>query len=89
MEENIIHLELEDGKKVDCNVIAVFEVENKEYIALLPSEEETVFLYGYKEIDQQPELFHIESDEEYDKVSQAFMHLCEEDDEFEEEEIQE
>ncbi|WDV45750.1 DUF1292 domain-containing protein [Clostridiaceae bacterium M8S5] len=83
-ENNVIHLELEDGKKVDCSVLAVFEVESKEYIALLPDEEETVYIYKYIEENGEPILSHIESDEEYDMVSHAFMEICEEDEDIEE-----
>ena len=42
-------------------------IEGKEYIALLPEEDETVLIYQYKELDDEEfELLTIEDDDEFD-----------------------
>ena len=93
-EEMTVTLTLDDDTEVECIVLTIFEVDNKEYIALLPaegaeSEEGEVFLYRYSEDeDGNPDLQNIESDEEYDMVADAFDELldAEEYDEVAEEE---
>lgn len=74
-EETIINLTLEDGSELECDVIGLFEIEEKAYIALLPMEEEEVLLYEYTEIEDGIELEQIESDEEFNLVSEAFNAL--------------
>jgi uncharacterized protein YrzB (UPF0473 family) len=81
-EEEILTITLEDGTEVECAVIALFPVGDKEYIALLPlanEEDGEVFLYGYvEEEDGSFELLSIESDEEYEAVTQAFDEILDE-----------
>jgi len=81
-DEEIMTLTLEDGTEIECAVIAVFPVEEKEYIALLPLENQEdgeVFLYGYEEDEEGGfELVSIESDEEYDAVTKAFDEILDE-----------
>lgn len=84
-EYQMIQLSLEDGKEVSAAVLEVFELDGKEYIALLPVEEENVLLYEFKEDEEGVELINIESDEEFDAVSQAFLELVAFDEEDEEE----
>ncbi|NLC04686.1 MAG: DUF1292 domain-containing protein, partial [Tissierellia bacterium] len=75
----------------------IFEVEDKEYIALLPLEEEEVLLYEYVELeDEEFDLLPIEDEDEFDLISEAFYALYsdedleeiefDEDEEFEEDE---
>ena len=81
-EEMTVDLELEDGTQVTCAVITILEVESKDYIVLLPLDEEgenedgEVWFYGYSENpddpNEEPELRFIEDDEEYEKVADAF-----------------
>lgn len=73
----MLYLSLNDGKELACQVLGIFEVENKEYIALLPEGGEDVFLYGFEETEEGPLLSQIESDEEYEMVSETFLSLCE------------
>tara|TARA_B100000965_G_C19120171_1_gene552906 strand:+ start:210 stop:545 length:336 start_codon:yes stop_codon:yes gene_type:complete len=73
----MIYLQLDDGKELTCKVLAVFEIEDKEYIALLPEGGEDVYLYGFEETEEGPLISQIESDEEYEMVSDAFLTLCE------------
>ena len=81
-EEMTVDLELEDGTKVTCAVITILTVDKKDYIVLLPLDEDgenhdgEVWFYGYKEDESnpnaEPELLYIDSDEEYEAVSDAF-----------------
>lgn len=73
-----INLELEDGTKLKCIVLTTFELNDKEYIALVPEGEEDVFLYQFKEIDGGLELINIENDEEFELVSKEFYEIVEE-----------
>lgn len=80
-EEMYVTISLDDGD-VKCAIITIFEAEGKDYIALLPLDENDeaqsgdVWLYGYKEDENdpnaEPELIYIESDEEYEIASDAF-----------------
>lgn len=81
-EEMTVDLELEDGEKVTCAVITILTVRDRDYIALLPLDENgqnndgEVWFYGYREDENdpnaEPELIYIEDDEEYDIVADAF-----------------
>ncbi|MBE5868466.1 MAG: DUF1292 domain-containing protein [Lachnospiraceae bacterium] len=81
-EEMTVELELEDGEKVTCAVITILTVQEKDYIALLPLDENgenndgEVWFYGYSEDENdpnvEPELSFIEDDEEYEAVADAF-----------------
>lgn len=75
--DSTVTLTLEDNKTLECAVVSIFDVEDKQYIALLPLEGEAantdeVFLYRYNEVDGVPDLGNIESDEEFEIVSDAF-----------------
>ena len=84
-EEDVMDLEtmfltLDDDTEMECGILGVVEVEGlegKEYIALLPLEDETVLLYEYKEVGDEIELNVIEDDDEFDKVSNAFYDMYE------------
>lgn len=85
MEPDTIYLTLDDDTEIECDVLGIFEIEDKEYIALLPFEDDQVFLYEYVEDEEGIDLINIEDDEEFDLVSEAFYTLFVEED-FEEEE---
>ncbi|MBQ9610494.1 MAG: DUF1292 domain-containing protein [Lachnospiraceae bacterium] len=84
-DEPTVSMTLEDGTELTCDVIAIFPVDDREYIALLPQtpidgyEENEVFLYRYKELnDDDIELSQIESEDEYEAVADAFDELLDE-----------
>lgn len=85
-----VTLELEDGTEVETQVITIFEVEGQDYIVLIPEdqveeEEGEVYIYRYFESeDGEPGLDNIESQEEFDMVSEIFDQIVE-DGEFDEE----
>lgn len=84
-EHEHITLTLDDGSEIECHVLGIFEVEDFEYIALVPVGEEEVFLYRYEEDEEGMNLINIEDDDEFDTASEAFYALFvdeeEEDDE--------
>jgi len=75
-------LELDDGSSVVCSIVTILEVQGKDYIALLPldengeNEDGEVWFYGYSENpddpNEEPVLDYIEDDEEYEMVADAF-----------------
>ena len=78
-EEMFVTLTFDDGEEVECAILTILTVEDKDYIALYPmdadleNDETEIFIYRYKEnADGEPELENIESDEEYDSVADAF-----------------
>ena len=79
-EAEFITLEFEDGEEVEAEIMGIFDVEGKEYIALIPDDDsDDVYLYGYKEIsDDEFELIDIEDDAEFEKVVAEFEKLTEE-----------
>lgn len=78
-EHRTITLTMEDNTEVECAILTVFPVNKKEYIALLPLDENgqnengEVYLYTFKQTeDGEPVLSNIESDEEYNDAAVAF-----------------
>lgn len=81
-EEMTVDLELDDGSQVTCAVVTILTVSGKDYIALLPLDEDgentegEVWFYRYsenpKDPNEEPELGYIEDDEEYEAVADAF-----------------
>src|SRR5699024_8797300 len=79
-EMDVIQLTLEDDTTLECGVLGLFEVEDKEYIALLPLEEggpeNESLLYEYKDVgNDEFELDLIEDEEEFNDVVDAFYAL--------------
>lgn len=79
-EHDSITLSLDDGTELNCMVIDIFSVDDKEYIALQPEEgeeeEDNVFLYRYiQDDDGDPQLLNIEDDDEFEAVADAFEEL--------------
>ena len=77
-EYSTVTLSLDDGSEVECAVIRTFPAGDKNYIALLTisdidEDESEVYLYRYSiSADNEPVLENIDSDEEYEIVSDAF-----------------
>ncbi len=80
-EEMTVTVSLDDGDVV-CAVVTIFEVEGRDYITLLPLDENgentdgEVWLYRYSENpddpNEEPELGYIDDDDEFEKVEEAF-----------------
>ena len=79
-------LDLDDGGKLECIVLNVFPVNNREYIALLPMNDEghveedaQSFLYRFEELgDDEVNLETIEDDDEFELVSDYFDEMLDE-----------
>ena len=81
-EEMTVEITLDNDEIVNCAVITILEVEGKDYIVLLPLDEEgnnddgEVCFYGYSENpddpNEEPELSYIDDDDEYEAVADAF-----------------
>ena len=76
-EEVTVTLTLDDDTELECAVLTIYEVDGKEYIALLPmdeaeNEDGDVYLYRYSEVDGEPTLENIEDDEEYEAAADGF-----------------
>ncbi len=78
-----VTLELEDDTQVETQVITIFEVDEQDYVVLVPvdqleSEEGEVYIYRYFEDENgEPGLDNIETDEEFEMVSQIFDQIVE------------
>ena len=75
-EEMTVELELEDGTVVNCAIITILTVEAKDYIVLLPLDEDGENEDGEAENpddpNEEPVLEYIEDDDVYEKVADAF-----------------
>ena len=81
-EEMTVELTLEDDTTVTCAVVTIFEADGRDYIALLPldengeNEDGEVWFYRYSENpddpNEEPELGYIDDDDEYERVADAF-----------------
>ena len=73
-----VTLTLDDGTVQECVILTIFQAGDKNYIALLPldengeNEDGEVDLYRFEEVDGQPSLSNIESDDEYEAAADAF-----------------
>jgi uncharacterized protein YrzB (UPF0473 family) len=78
--ENIITLLDDDGNEIECEVIDMFEFEEKEYAVLLPTDEEDPYILRIDKDEDGNELFAmIEDDNEFDRVSEAYDELLDQD----------
>ena len=78
-EEITVTLTLDHDETMECLVLTILEAGERQYIALLPIDEDgepedaDVFLYRYIEtLDGEPELDNIEDDEEYELAADKF-----------------
>lgn len=81
-EEMTVTIETDDKGAVECNIVTILSVQDKEYIVLLPlnengqNEDGEVWIYGYSENpndpNEEPVLRYIDDDDEYELVSDAF-----------------
>ena len=83
-----VTLTLENDEELECAVLTIFEADGREYIALLPLDENGDNDYGqvylYRFIDngeyEEPGLENIIEDKEFERVSEAFNDWMEEQD---------
>ena len=83
-----VTLTLENDEELECAVLTIFESDGREYIALLPldengdSDDGQVYLYRFIDNgeDEEPGLENILEDEEFERVSEAFNDWMEDQD---------
>ena len=83
-----VTLTLENDEELECAVLTIFETDGREYIALLPLDEEgdnddgQVYLYRFIDNgeDEEPGLENILDDDEFERVSEVFNEWMEEQD---------
>lgn len=81
-EEMTVTLDLEDGSCITCAVITILESQGKDYIVLLPLDDDgqnsdgEVWFYRYFEdkddVNTEPTLQYIEDDDEYEQIADIF-----------------
>lgn len=75
-----VTLTLENNEELECAVLNIFKADEKEYIALLPLDENgdntdgQIYLYRFIDNgeEEEPGLENIEEDEEFNRVSAVF-----------------
>ena len=81
MEQNelgTVTLYLDNDETIECQILCILDVNEQQYIALLPPDEEDreespVYIYRYtQDADGEPGLESIEDDEEYEAVCDAY-----------------
>lgn len=81
-----VTLSMDDDSEVECRILTIFDLEDQNYIVLLPldengedNEEDEVFIYRYFEDEEgNPSLENIDNDEEYEAVADRFDELLDE-----------
>ncbi len=81
-EEMTVTMTLDNDEEITCSVVTILTVNEKDYIVLLPldsngeNQDGEVWIYGYSENEsdpnEEPVLYNITDDDEYEAVSDAF-----------------
>ena len=79
-QEMFVTLDLDDGSQLECQILTIFDVDNQNYIALVPvdNDEEEIFYRYFEDEEGNPSLENIDSDDEFDAVSDRFDELLDE-----------
>lgn len=79
-QEMFVTLDLDDGSQLECQILTIFDVDNQNYIALVPvdNDEEVIFYRYFEDEESNPSLENIDSDDEFDAVSDRFDELLDE-----------
>ena len=79
-QEMFVTLDLGDGSQLECQILTIFDVDNQNYIALVPvdNDEEVIFYRYFEDEEGNPSLENIDSDDEFDAVSDRFDELLDE-----------
>lgn len=87
VDELIVTLELEGAGDVECEIICIFEYENKNYAALTPTDEsvEELYFFGIEMTDSEEDseeieltLENIDDDDLLEKLSVVFQEMVDE-----------
>ena len=77
-EDEILTLEFDDGESFECGIMGIFDLDDKQYIALEAFDETNdVYLYEYVPTDEDFELVDI-PEEDFARVAAEFDRLMDE-----------
>ena len=64
-QEMFVTLDLDDGSQLECQILTIFDVDNQNYIALVPvdNDEEVIFYRYFEDEEGIPSLENIDSDD--------------------------
>lgn len=83
MEFDTITIPMKDGSEKEFAIMDDFEFDGKTYMVVseIQGDEilEDLYIYQYKENEEDIDIIFIDSDEEFDRVAQAYYKICEED----------
>lgn len=79
-QEMFVTLDLDDGSQLECQILTIFDVDNQNYIALVPvdNDDEVIFYRYFEDEKGNPSLENIDHDDEFDAVSDRFDELLDE-----------
>ena len=79
-QEMFVTLDLDDGSQLECQILTIFDVDNQNYIALVPvdNDKEVIFYRYFEDEEGNPSLENIDSNDEFDAVSDRFDELLDE-----------
>ena len=76
----VIPVDMEDGTQIECEVLAIFPVRGKQYIALIDKDNDDSDIWLYRFVPVGDEEFNIEDikdDKEFELVEDAFNKMVE------------
>ena len=76
----VIPVEMEDGNQIECEVLAIFPVGGRQYIALIDkdNDDSDIWLYRFVPVgDEEFNIEDIEDDTEFELVEDAFNKMVE------------
>jgi len=79
-------LTMDDDTELECSIVCIYPVGDKQYIALMPIaengeeiESDEILIYRYVESETgEPDIENIEDDDEYDAAADAFDEILDE-----------
>ena len=79
-QEMFVTLDLDDGSQLECQILTIFDVDNQNYIALVPvdNDDEVIFYRYFEDEEGNPSLENRDHDDEFDAVSDRFDELLDE-----------
>ena len=79
-QEMFVTLDLDDGSQLECQILTIFDVDNQNYIALVPvdNDDEVIFYRYFEDEEGNSSLENIDHDDEFDAVSDRFDELLDE-----------
>ena len=79
-QEMFVTLDLDDGSQLECQILTIFDVDNQNYIALVPvdNDDEVIFYRYFEDEEGNPSLENIDHVDEFDAVSDRFDELLDE-----------